>query len=193
MTDTIHLLVERYGLIAIFAGCIAEGESIALLAGFFAHQQVLQPWAAFAATFLGAFVGDVFFFLAGRRLAGRPFVEKIKHRPGFSHALQLANAYPKSFVILNRYAYGLRLVGAVATGFTKLNWATFIALNAVSSLIWSALFFGIGYVFGLGAEQVIGAELAKHERLLIGLGFGLAVAIIAGLIAHRVAGRETRD
>jgi membrane protein DedA with SNARE-associated domain len=193
MTDFIHLLVERYGLIAVFAGCIAEGESIALLAGFFAHQHLFATWAAFGATFLGAFVGDVFFFLAGRRLSERPFVEKIKHRPGFSHALRLANTYPKSFVILNRYAYGMRLVGAVATGFTNLNWTTFIALNAVSSLIWSALFFGVGYVFGLGAEQIIGAELEKHERLLVGLALGLAVAIIAALIAHRLAKRETRD
>ena len=36
MTETLHWLVARYGLIAVFLGCVAEGESAAILGGFFA-------------------------------------------------------------------------------------------------------------------------------------------------------------
>ena len=36
MIDTLHWLVARYGLIAVFLGCVAEGESAAILGGFFA-------------------------------------------------------------------------------------------------------------------------------------------------------------
>ena len=58
MTDTIHHLIEQYGLIAVFVACVAEGETAAILAGFFAHQGVFVPWQAFVAVFLGAFGGD---------------------------------------------------------------------------------------------------------------------------------------
>ena len=67
MSDTLHSLIEQYGLIAVFVGCLAEGETAAIVAGFFAHQGVFVPWQAFVAVFLGAFGGDAAFFLCGRR------------------------------------------------------------------------------------------------------------------------------
>lgn len=189
MSETIHRLIENYGLIAVFIGCIAEGETAAILAGFFAHQHVFGLWQAFAATFLGAFVGDVLFFLTGRWLSGHSFVASITKRPGFDRALQLVREHPAKYVILNRYAYGFRLIGGVAAGLSDIAIPKFIVLNAISSLIWTALFGGIGYFFGLGAEALIGTELAKHERLLIGLGIGLVALLVSAVVAHRMAGR----
>ncbi|TIT59432.1 MAG: DedA family protein, partial [Mesorhizobium sp.] len=63
MTEAIHLFIEQYGLLAVFLGCLAEGESAAILGGFFAHQHVFVLWHAFAAAALGAFAGDTFFFI----------------------------------------------------------------------------------------------------------------------------------
>ncbi len=184
MTDTIHLLIEKYGLIAVFLGCVAEGESAAILAGFFAHQQVFVPWQAFLAVFAGAFGGDTMFFLSGRRFADRPFVKRMREKPGFDRAYRLVNDHPVIYVLGNRYIYGFRLVGGVAAGLSGIRLPLFLVLNAISSAVWTALFGGIGYVFGIGAEQIIGDALLKHERLLIGLGIGIAVAIVAGLAAH---------
>src|SRR5262245_25035492 len=113
MTETIHLLVEKYGLIAVFLGSVAEGESAAILAGFFAHQRIFVAWQAFAAAFLGAFGGDTLFFLAGRRFSHTRFVAGLRNRPGFDRAFRLVQEYPTAFVLLNRYAYGFRLVGGV--------------------------------------------------------------------------------
>ncbi len=184
MTDTIHLLLERYGLIAVFVGCIAEGESIAIIAGFFAHQHVFGAWQAFAAIFLGAFLGDAGFFLAGRYFADRPFVQKLRDKPGFARATRLVREHPAPYVILNRYVYGFRTIGGVAAGLSGIPLPIFLALNAVSSLIWATLFGGIGYVFGVGAEQLIGNALLKHEKLLIGLAIGLAAACAAAIAAY---------
>ena len=38
MSDVIHEFIERYGLLAIFAGTVLEGETAVILGGFFAHQ-----------------------------------------------------------------------------------------------------------------------------------------------------------
>lgn len=180
MTDTIHSLIEQYGLIAVFLGCVAEGETAAILGGFFTHQGVFAPWQAFMAVFLGAFGGDAAFFLCGRRFSSTAFVARLRQRPGFDHALDLMRRYPALYVIGNRYVYGFRLMGGVAAGMSGIPVPRFIVLNAISAAVWAGLFLSIGYVFGIGAERIIGEALLKHERLLIGLAIGIA-ALAAGL------------
>ncbi|BCH24660.1 DedA family protein [Mesorhizobium sp. L-8-10] len=192
MTDTIHLLVERYGLIAIFLGCLAEGESAAILGGFFAHQHVFAASNAFGAAFLGAFIGDTLFFLAGRRFSDHAWVVRLRGKPGFSHAYALVRAHPALYVLGNRFVYGFRLVGGVAAGLSGIAVSKFVLLNALSALVWAAAFTGLGYVFGLGAEQIFGAALAKHEKLLAGLGIGLASSFAGWYLAHRLV-RRHRD
>lgn len=190
MTETIHHFVEQYGLLAVFLGCVAEGESAAILGGFFAHQHIFVLWHAFVAAALGAFVGDTFFFILGRSFADNRHVVRLRRRPGFSRAYRLLNTHPNIFVLSNRYIYGMRLVGGIAAGLSTIPAPRFVVLNAISSIVWAMLFSTIGYVFGLGAEQIIGKALAHHERLLIGLGIGLTVAVIAWLVARHIARRE---
>jgi membrane protein DedA with SNARE-associated domain len=184
MTDAVHHLVERYGLIAVFLGCTAEGESTAILAGFFAHQRVFELWHALAIVFLGAFSGDSLLFLAGRRFADTRLVKRLRNAPGFDRAFALVQEHPVTFVLLNRYAYGVRLAGGVAAGLSGIPMPKFLALNALSAAVWAGLFCSVGYVFGLAAETIIGAALAKHERLLVGLAIGLAAALLGWGLAR---------
>ena len=192
MTDTIHTLIEQYGLIAVFIACVAEGETAAILAGFFSHQGVFVPWQAFVAVFLGAFGGDAMFFLFGRRFADRPFVQRLRSRPGFDRAFDLMQRHPALYVIGNRYVYGFRLVGGVAAGMSGISAPKFVVLNAISALVWTAIFGGIGYIFGLGAEQIIGSALHKHQRLLIGLGIAVVVGFAGWYAAHRLSRRAAK-
>jgi len=116
MTEAIHHFIEQYGLLAVFLGCVAEGESAAILGGFFAHQHVFVLWHAFVAAALGAFVGDTFFFILGRSFADNRHVVRLRRRPGFRRAYRLLNTHPNIFVLSNRYVYGMRLVGGIAAG-----------------------------------------------------------------------------
>jgi membrane protein DedA with SNARE-associated domain len=186
MSDTIHALIEQYGLIAVFLGCVAEGETAAILAGFFAHQGVFVPWQAFVAVFLGAFGGDFAFFLSGRRFADRPFVQRFRQKPGFDRAFELMQRHPALYVIGNRYVYGFRLVGGVAAGLSSIPASTFVVLNAISAAVWTALFIGIGYIFGASAEQLLGSALQEHHRLIVGLVIGIVVTAVAWYVHHRI-------
>ncbi|MGB6118365.1 MAG: DedA family protein [Mesorhizobium sp.] len=185
MTDFVHYLIEQYGLIAVFAGCLAEGESAAIFGGFFAHQGIFDPLTTLATVFAGAFLGDVGLFLAGRRFSDHPRILAFRARPGFSHAHDLIDRHPNIFVLTNRFIYGLRTIGGVAAGLSSIPVPRFIALNAISAAFWACLFVGIGYFFGEGAQRLIGDELLKHERLLIGLGVALAVAAFGLWLGHR--------
>jgi membrane protein DedA with SNARE-associated domain len=184
MTDAVHHLVERYGLIAVFLGCMAEGESTAILAGFFAHQRVFEFWHALGTVFLGAFSGDALLFLAGRRFADTRLVKRLRRKAGFERAFVFVQSHPAIFVLLNRYAYGLRLAGGVAAGLSGIPTQMFLAFNCLSAAVWASLFCSIGYVFGAAAESIIGAALARHERLLIGLGIGLGAALLGWGLAR---------
>lgn len=189
----LHNLIEQYGLYAVFLGCVAEGESAAILAGFFSHQNLFQPWQAFVAASVGAFTGDTLFFLAGRRFANHPTVANLRQRPGFSHAFSMVTAHPNIFVLTNRFIYGLRLVGGVAAGMANIPAWRFVMLNAISSLIWAGTFTSLGYFFGIGAEAIIGRALEHHHRLMIGLALALLAAIGGWLLATHFARREGRS
>jgi len=189
MSDTIHSLIEHYGLVAVFIACVAEGETAAILAGFFSHQGAFTPWQAFVVVFLGAFGGDTCFFLSGRHFADTDFVRNIRARPGFDRAFDLMQRHPALYVIGNRYVYGFRLVGGVAAGLSTIPLPTFVFLNAVSSVVWTAIFWGLGFAFGQGVEQLIGAALQKHERLLIALGIGAFAALCGLFVAHWIRQR----
>jgi membrane protein DedA with SNARE-associated domain len=172
---------------------VAEGESAEILAGVVAHQNVFAPWQAFAAAFAGAFCGDTLFFLAGRRFADHPAVLRLRHKPGFSRAYGLVRKYPALYVLLNRYVYGFRLIGGIAAGLSGMAVPKFLILNAVSAVVWAALFGGIGYVFGLGAEHIVGDALLRHERLLVALAAGLAVGLAGWYAAHYFSRHVRRD
>ena len=183
MIDVVHALVERFGLLAVFAGCLAEGESAAIFGGFFAHQQVFGMWHTIAVAFAGAFLGDTALFLAGRRFANHPRVLALRLRPGFGHAHRMVERHPNIFILSNRFIYGLRMVGGVAAGLSSVPVPRFLVLNAASALAWACIFVSLGYFFGAGAEHLIGDTLAEHKGLLIGVarevvmgGMGLCLA-----------------
>lgn len=193
MVDLIHDLIARYGLAAVFIGCLAEGESAATLAGFFAHQSVFRLDAALAVVFAGAFIGDAVIYEAGRRSASFPILRSVTAKPGFSSALAVVQRNPVKSALLNRYIYGMRFLGCLAVGAAGVPARVFYLCNAASAVVWTGLFCGLGYVFGAGAETLIDAELAKHERLLAALGIAAGVALCVWLAArHRGSASRPR-
>lgn len=186
MTDFFHRLIEQYGLVAIFLGCIAEGESVAIFGGFLAHQSLFSPLATWAAVFAGAWLGDTGMFFAGRHFADNPRIVAIRSHAGFKQAYDMIQRHPYLFVLSNRFMYGLRTVGGIASGLASIPAPLFMVLNGLSAAVWAALFVALGYFFGATAEQLLGHELLKHERLLIGLGISLAIAVLGLWLGHHM-------
>lgn len=63
----IAALIQQYGYLAVAVGCLLEGETVLLLAGFAAHRGYLAWPAVLAVAALAGFAGDMIFFLLGRR------------------------------------------------------------------------------------------------------------------------------
>jgi membrane protein DedA with SNARE-associated domain len=184
MIDTFQWLIAKYGLIAVFLGCAMEGESAAILGGFFTHQRVFALWATFAAAFGGTFIGDTLLFLLGRRFSNHPLVKRMRRKPGFRYAYRLVRRYPNLFVFSNRYIYGTRVVGGVVAGLSGISLARFAVINGLSAALWAAIFIGVGYGIGISAERLLGEALLEHQRLLIALGGGAIFGFAAFLASH---------
>ena len=115
-------------------------------------------------------------------------MRSLRAQPGFDRADRLLRQHPNLFVLSNRYLYGMRLVGGVAAGLAEIGLRRFIVLNMVSALVWALLFSTLGYLFGLGAQQVLGRALHAHQRLWL----ALALMVVMGLAALLVRARRRR-
>ena len=144
--------------------------------------------ADFAAAFSGSFIGDTCFFLSGRQFrTWASLSASAKDQASTAHSNWCGTIrLPSSFSAATHTAFGWSAASPPPSSIPVLK---FVFLNAISSAIWAALFCTVGYVFGLGAEQIVGAALHKHERLLIALGVGIAGIVVFGALAH-VASRR---
>ncbi|MGD9913590.1 MAG: DedA family protein [Rhizobiaceae bacterium] len=190
MNETFDLLIEQYGLFALFVGAMFEGEPAALVAGFLAHQGTFPAWAVGVVIFAGTCFADIAYFLAGRYLSHRAWVARIMQRPGFARARRLMHEHPVSFVVLRRFAYGVRPLTGLACGLSEMRVATFVTLTLMVAAVWSAIFCALGYFFGVGVETAIGAALEKHQTLILTVAAALVGLLIAVLVIRRLSRRH---
>lgn len=168
-------LISHYGYWAVFVGTILEGESVLLLAGFSAHQGYLSWLAVVLVATIGGTLGDFIVFEAGRRYGAKLLQRYPRWQPGVAHVTNFIQRYPSSSIIALRFMYGLRLVGPLTVGMSKVSTVKFAALNILGSILWATLFASAGYVFGR-AFTVIFDEIQRYEEALF------VVLLVGGLL-----------
>lgn len=171
---TLGTLIETHGYWVLALGCLLEGETVLVLAGFAAHRGYLDPLAVVGIATLAGFSGDQLYFWLGRRhgaavLARWPSVARQADR-----VHRLLERFHAAVIIGVRFAYGLRVAGPLLIGTTPLPGWRFALLNAAGALLWAALIAGLGWVFGSAAEAALGQIRHIEGWLLLGLlGAGL--------------------
>ena len=162
-------LIETHGYWLLAIGCLLEGETILILAGFAAHRGYLNLYAVLAIASMAGFAGDQFYFWLGRRhgnavLARWPSVIAQSER-----LHRLMDRYHAAVIIGVRFAYGLRIAGPVLIGMSSISRLKFALLNALGAVLWAILIAGLGWVFGQAAEAILGQIKHLEGWLLLGL------------------------
>ncbi len=162
-------LIATHGYWVLAAGCLLEGETVLILAGFAAHLGHLNPYAVVAIAAVSGFTGDQFYFWLGRRhgdavLARWPSV--VAHNDRLQN---LIARYHAAVIIGIRFAYGLRIAGPVLIGMSSIPGKQFALLNALGALLWACLIGGVGWIFGQAAEAFMGEVRNLEGWLLLGL------------------------
>ena len=171
---TIEAIIARWGVAAVFAGAMLEGETAVVAGGLIAHQGLIAWPFAIAAAAVGSFLADQFFFAAGRRYRDRPLVQRWIAKRAFAKALQLLERYPTGFIFAFRFLYGFRTVSPIAIGTSQVPASRFLAINAIAAIVWAALFTGLGYWFGEAVTEMAGRLRPSRHTLLMG------VAVLSG-------------
>jgi membrane protein DedA with SNARE-associated domain len=180
-------LIEQYGYVATFAGTLIEGETLLILSGLAAHRGYLDLLLVVAVGALGGMLGDLAYFLAGRRYGDELLARFPRFGPAAQRVRGLIERYPNATIVGVRFMYGLRTVGPAAIGSTRIAFVQFLLLNGVGALLWSACWAGAGYVLGTAAERLLG-DLAQVERELFA---GVLVLVVAVALVVRIRQRRS--
>jgi membrane protein DedA with SNARE-associated domain len=168
-------LLADYGYLAVFVGCLLEGETILVLAGFAAHQGHLSLPLILAIAFVAGTLGDQIFYWLGRS-RGPWLLDRFPRMGTRAHRVrQLLHRWDAPLIIGIRFMYGLRIVGPIAIGSSGVAPRRFAFFNVVGAAIWAPLVGGLGYLFGHAVEALVG-DLERFEEA------GLIFIVVAGLL-----------
>ena len=170
----------------MLAGALFEGETIVVVAGFAAHQGLLNPVGVVACAFAGSLSADQLLFSLARHHSKRRFILRLKSRSSFARALKLVERYPNLSVLACRWLYGMRWVLPVAIAFSTISLVRFRILNTVSAACWATTFTAIGYFLGQTVEAVFGTLYGMEYKAVIAIAVAVFVLIVGRLIAIRV-------
>ena len=147
-------LILRYGVIAIFLGAGIEGEPFALAGGILAHRHWMSPELAIIACIAGSWLVDQMWFNLSRHYRESRLIKRLALRPAFARSIGFIERHPVKFVLLFRFAYGLRAVTAAAIGVSRVSPRLFMPLDLVAATAWAVLFVLLGELAGPAIEAL---------------------------------------
>jgi len=175
MAFILHLLIS-YGYLAVFIGCLLEGETILILAGFACHHGHLSVPLTLLVAVTGATLGDQLFYWVGR-YRGPVLLARM---PTLAHRAQRVAASLKHYdglVVMGvRFVYGLRIAGPIAIGAMHMRARRFAFFNLLGAMLWAPLVGAVGYLFGSALDALIG-DVERIELIGTVLIIGIAVVI----------------
>lgn len=169
-------LLQTHGYWALALGCLLEGESLLVLAGFAAHRGLLDPFAVMSVAAVAGYAGDQMFFWLGRRRGARVLARWPSLGRQSDRVDALIERWHAWLIIGIRFAYGLRIAGPILIGMSSVSSWRFAVLNAIGAILWAILFSGVGWVFGAAAEAVLGETRHLGGELLLALASIIAFA-----------------
>ncbi len=167
---------------AAFLGLLVPGESLVLVAGFFAAQGLLDVGDLIVLVAIGAMLGDSIGYELGRRL-GRAGLERHGRRFGLTEArLAKADAFfvrhGGQAVFLGRFVGFARALVPFLAGSSRMPYKRFLPYDASGAVLWSAAMVLLGY--SLGAAWQRAAHWIGRGSAILG-GIALFIVLLAML------------
>jgi len=183
-----HDLLMQYGYYAVFLGCLAEGETLLVLAGFAAHRGYLSLTVVVLIAFVAGALGDQVLYFVGRHFGPRLFARFPKLHPQFLIFATKLRRHEIPVIVGVRFMYGFRIIGPLVIGASHVSPQRFVPFNLLGALMWALIIASAGYVFGETLRLVL-RDLGDYELAVV-LAV-VAVAALLGLVRH--VRRRERD
>ncbi len=188
-------LIEHYMLVygywAVFFGVMLEnagvpvpGETILLVAGYFASTGEFNLVLVMIIAASGAVVGDNIGFAIGHHY-GRGFLLRVGRfffltPKRLEHMESYFERHGNKTILVARFITGLRVFAALLAGASrKMPWRVFVLYNMAGAVLWSVVITTLGYLFGASLPILVKWVGRSGTILLI-------AAIVIGVIVWRV-------
>ncbi len=156
--DHAILYITQFGYIALFPLAIIEGPIITVIGGFLVRLGILSPFIIYLVVVGGDMLGDTLYYAIGR--SGRnTFINWIGKHIGVTHerlegvrAHFAAHGYKT--IATSKLVQGLGPVGLIAAGSARVPYPRYMLMCLSVSLVQSAIFLAIGYLFGHAYVQL---------------------------------------
>lgn len=176
--QTILGLVGQYGYLALFfclflgiVGLPINDESLVMLAGLTAAQGLLSPFPAFLVTYAGVLSGMNIGFVLGRFLGSGLLDWLCARSPRLRRHVRRAEGWINQrgplFIWVTYYVPGVRHVVPYLLGIGKMEYWRFSLVSFSGALVWTAIFYALGYVVGENLAEV--AEMLHRYGLYAGV------------------------
>jgi len=171
----LEALLQAHGYSFLVLGLLVEGETVVLLAGLAAQMGHLKLPYVLMITAGTTFVVDQSLFWLGRWKGESILARQPRLAGPILRVQALIVRHPHASVLGLRFAYGLRVVGPIVVGASRLPALLYALLSATAITAWTCLFTALGWFFGAAAERV----LMQAGRAQMGLLALLGVALLA--------------
>jgi membrane protein DedA with SNARE-associated domain len=180
-----------YGYWAVFFGVMLEnagvpvpGETILLIAGYFASTGEFNIVLVMLIAAAGAVIGDNIGFAIGHHF-GRNVLLRVGRfffltPQRFEHMENYFERHGNKTILVARFITGLRVFAALLAGASrKMPWRVFFAYNVAGAVLWSVVITTLGYLFGQSLPLLI--KWVGRSGTII-----LIAVIVIGIVAWRV-------
>lgn len=181
--DELSQIIAQYGIYAVFALCMVEGDITLLISGAMAQGGFFGDYSFIKVVFfgtLGGMVGDNIGYAIGRI-----FHEKAKHYRFYQMAQPRVDKLIAKFggfaIIISKYIYGIRAAMCIFYGIGKMPFARFIVLDFISCFVWVLILAGTGYFFSGAITSIIG----DFQQIGIALFFVILFVVIVLYVVER--------
>lgn len=177
----IGVLLENSALL----GLIVPGETLLIVAAFYAAQHSLHIEYVILLAFMGAVIGDNLGYLIGLR-GGRPFLEKYeKYFFVSERRIHFVESYYEKHggktVFIARFTAFLRALAAITAGVSHMDYKKFFFYDLAGAIAWSITISLLGYFLGQNWPLLSKAI----ERVGLGVFIVFALIIVAVIIYRR--------
>ncbi|MGH9819162.1 MAG: DedA family protein [Pyrinomonadaceae bacterium] len=191
----IELYMVMYGYWVVFFGVMLEnaglpipGETILLVAGYFASAGHFNIFLVMLIAGAGAVVGDNAGFAVGHHY-GRGFLLRFGKYvfltpKRLEHLENYFQSHGNKTVFVARFITGLRVFAAILAGASKMRWRIFLLYNVAGAIVWSIVITSLGYLFGQSLPLLVKWVGRSGTILLV---VGLVIAVIAWRIYQQRA------
>src|SRR3989338_1818930 len=166
--------------ISIFTSTIFIGEITALVASFLAWNNAIAWPVLFVSLVGGAIAGNMVWYEFGRWLRGSPFGSWVTGKFRYHEILERQlHENPRHIIFVSNLVSGISFSAIILAGWSRVPYRTFIRAAIFSGVVWTLVFFAVGFFASSAIGYLRTSEYVKRAELVL-----LAFIVLIFLIQH---------